>query len=126
MLTAAQRDLLAFIQSYAEAHRGVPPTWAEMAAASGLRSKSGVTRLICGLEERGYIRRLPNRARAIEILRPAGAEPLLTVTREPNGDVGLQAGPGLGAAVATDPTLRVRIYGCVDAALRPAAGKAVA
>jgi repressor LexA len=62
-LTAKQRDLLAFLQSC-----GRTPSFDEMRLALGLRSKSGVHRLIEGLEERGFIRRVPNRARAIELV----------------------------------------------------------
>ena len=54
----------------------MPPSFDEMRDALGLASKSGVHRLVSGLEERGYIRRLANRARAIEILRPAGTPSL--------------------------------------------------
>src|SRR6056300_393995 len=71
MLTQKQSELLAFLTSHMETH-DVPPSFDEMRDALGLASKSGIHRLVSGLEERGYIRRLPNRARAIEVLRPAG------------------------------------------------------
>lgn len=71
MLTEQQTDLLTFIKRYMRQRRGVAPTYQEMAAAVGQRSKSGVHRLILGLEERGAIRRLPGKARAIEIIRRA-------------------------------------------------------
>ena len=70
MLTQKQSELLAFLTSHMDAHE-VPPSFDEMRDALGLASKSGIHRLVSGLEERGYIRRLANRARAIEILRPA-------------------------------------------------------
>lgn len=70
-MTPAQRDLLAFIASFIEAHDGVPPSFDEMKDALGLKSKSGIHRLILALEERGKIARLPNRARCIEIVRNA-------------------------------------------------------
>ena len=72
MLTQKQSELLAFLTSYMAEH-DVPPSFDEMRGALGLASKSGIHRLVSGLEERGYIRRLANRARAIQILQPAAA-----------------------------------------------------
>lgn len=75
MVTHKQRELLAFIHKRLQ-RDGVPPSFDEMKEALGLRSKSGIHRLITALEERGYIQRLPHRARAIEILRlPEGLAP---------------------------------------------------
>ena len=68
MLTQRQHQLLKFIQDYLDRH-GVPPSFEEMRSALKLKSKSGIHRLITGLEERGYIRRLAYRARALEVLR---------------------------------------------------------
>jgi repressor LexA len=68
MLTRKQYDLLHFIHSRLQ-RDGVPPSFDEMKDALDLRSKSGIHRLITALEERGFIRRLPHRARAIEIVR---------------------------------------------------------
>lgn len=68
MLTKKQLDLLAFIQKRVQSE-GVPPSFDEMKLALDLRSKSGIHRLITALEERGFIRRLAHRARAIEIVR---------------------------------------------------------
>lgn len=68
MLTKKQRDLLEFIHKRLQ-RDGVPPSFDEMKEALDLRSKSGIHRLITALEERGFIRRLAHRARAIEILR---------------------------------------------------------
>ena len=68
MLTAKQRELLLFInQRIIEG--GVPPSFDEMKEALDLASKSGIHRLITALEERGFIRRLPHRARALEVLK---------------------------------------------------------
>ena len=68
MLTRKQHELLAFlVKSYNNSE--VTPSFDEMREAVGLASKSGIHRLVTALEERGYIRRLPNKARAIEILR---------------------------------------------------------
>ena len=68
MLTRKQLDLLEFIHKRM-GRDGVPPSFDEMKEALDLRSKSGIHRLITALEERGFIRRLAHRARAIEIVR---------------------------------------------------------
>jgi repressor LexA len=68
MLTAKQRELLMFIDERLK-QDGVSPSFDEMREALELKSKSGVHRLISALEERGFIRRLPNRARALEVLK---------------------------------------------------------
>ncbi|MBL8660843.1 MAG: transcriptional repressor LexA [Rhodospirillales bacterium] len=68
MLTKKQYDLLLFIDRRLKEH-GVAPSFDEMKEALGLRSKSGIHRLMTGLEERGFIRRLPHRARALEVIR---------------------------------------------------------
>ena len=68
MLTRKQHELIRFIQTRLE-ESGVSPSFEEMKEALDLTSKSGVHRLISALEERGFIRRLPNRARALEVLK---------------------------------------------------------
>lgn len=68
MLTRKQHELLRFIQERLR-ESGVPPSFDEMKDALDLRSKSGIHRLIMALEERGFIRRLPNRARALEVIK---------------------------------------------------------
>src|SRR3546814_17081366 len=68
MLTAKQHELICFIHDRL-AETGVSPSLEEMKDALDLKSKSGVHRLISALEERAFIRRLPNRARALEVLR---------------------------------------------------------
>ena len=68
MLTRKQYELLRFISERLK-EAGVPPSFDEMKDALDLRSKSGIHRLITALEERGFIRRLPNRARAIEVIK---------------------------------------------------------
>jgi repressor LexA len=68
MLTAKQRELLIFIDGRLK-DGGVSPSFDEMREALELKSKSGVHRLISALEERGFIRRLPNRARALEVVK---------------------------------------------------------
>ena len=74
MLTRKQKELLLLIRDRLAAD-GVPPSFDEMKDALGLKSKSGIHRLITGLEERGFIKRLPHRARALEITRmPEGGD----------------------------------------------------
>jgi repressor LexA len=68
MLTRKQHELLRFIHDRLK-ETEIPPSFEEMKEALGLRSKSGIHRLITALEERGFIRRLPNRARALEVIR---------------------------------------------------------
>lgn len=104
MLTRKQHELIRFIQLRLE-ENGISPSFEEMKEALDLKSKSGVHRLISALEERGFIRRLPNRARALEVIRtPEDAVPASrsqkaandtiipafatkTVSREPANDV---------------------------------------
>jgi repressor LexA len=74
MLTKKQSELLRFIHERLK-ETGVPPSFDEMKDALDLRSKSGIHRLILALEERGFIRRLPNRARALEVVRLPGTTP---------------------------------------------------
>ena len=68
MLTEKQKELLLFIHERMQ-EKGVPPSFDEMKDALDLKSKSGIHRLITALVERGFIRRLPHRARAIEVIR---------------------------------------------------------
>ena len=68
MLTRKQHELLMFIHERMK-EAGIPPSFDEMKDALDLRSKSGIHRLITALEERGFIRRLPNRARALEVVK---------------------------------------------------------
>jgi len=68
MLTAKQKELLLLIHHRVQ-DTGVPPSFEEMKEALDLKSKSGIHRLITALEERGFIRRLPHRARALEIVK---------------------------------------------------------
>ena len=75
MLTQKQKDLLLLIDKKIKTE-GVPPSYDEMKDALGLASKSGIHRLITALEERGFIRRLPNKARALEVLQlPQDSKP---------------------------------------------------
>ena len=68
MLTQKQKELLLFIHKRMQ-EEGVPPSFDEMKDALDLKSKSGIHRLITALEERGFIRRLAHRARALEVIK---------------------------------------------------------
>ena len=82
MLTAKQHELLHFIQERLDSS-GISPSFEEMKEALGLKSKSGIHRLISALEERGFLRRLPNRARALEVLKvPDAAKPAVRERRD--------------------------------------------
>ncbi|WP_439815922.1 transcriptional repressor LexA [Zavarzinia sp. CC-PAN008] len=85
MLTAKQHELLIYIDAKLK-ERGVSPSFDEMKDALHLRSKSGIHRLITALEERGFIRRLPHRARALEVLK------LPEVDARPKREPGLTTG----------------------------------
>ena len=86
MLTQKQKDLLLLIDKKIKA-TGVPPSYDEMKDALGLASKSGIHRLITALEERGFIRRLPNKARALEVLKlPTEANPAPAPAPAPAND----------------------------------------
>ncbi len=81
MLTRKQQELLLFIHERMK-ESGVPPSFDEMKDALDLASKSGIHRLITALEERGFIRRLPNRARALEVIKlPDAYNPSLQLRR---------------------------------------------
>ena len=85
MLTPKQKELLLFINERLK-ESGVPPSYDEMKEALDLRSKSGIHRLITALEERGFIRRLPHRARALEIVKmPEGAQNSFRRSASPRG-----------------------------------------
>lgn len=88
MLTRKQYDLLIYIQGYLD-QKGLPPSFDEMRDALNLKSKSGIHRLVGALEERGFIRRLPHRARAVEIVRLP--EDILPQNRKPSEHSDLSA-----------------------------------
>jgi repressor LexA len=115
MLTAKQRALLLFIHDRLE-ETGVSPSFEEMKTALDLKSKSGIHRLITALEERGFLRRLPHKARALEVLRmpdaatpkarepfkPAVIENLNYADPKPSG-MGEESVPILGRIAAGTP-----------------------
>ncbi|KQZ13697.1 MULTISPECIES: transcriptional repressor LexA [unclassified Mesorhizobium] len=101
MLTRKQHELLLFIHERLK-ESGIPPSFDEMKEALDLASKSGIHRLITALEERGFIRRLPNRARALEVLRlPDSIAPGLNAARK--FSPGIIQG-GLGRPQPKEPT----------------------
>ena len=102
MLTQKQNELLTHLSDHMQQHN-VPPSFDEMRDALGLASKSGVHRLVSGLEERGYIKRLANRARAIEILKPVTAAAGGVVTRAVETASNLVSLPLLGRIAAGTP-----------------------
>jgi repressor LexA len=125
MLTRKQRELLKFIQERL-GETGISPSFDEMKEALGLKSKSGVHRLITGLEERGFIRRLPHRARALDVVRlpedqtakapvarPAAAEgrAALNVIR---GDF-TPSLPGAVVAAQASSAIQLPLYGKIAA-----------
>ncbi len=118
MLTAKQHELIRFIQLRLE-ETGISPSFEEMKQALDLKSKSGVHRLISALEERGFLRRLPNRARALEVIRqPEDATP----ARAAGGNVVAFAPPpavrpafaNLGQAPAND-VIELPLHGRIAA-----------
>ena len=99
MLTRKQHELITFIQNRLEVS-GISPSFEEMKDALDLKSKSGVHRLISALEERGFIRRLPNRARALEVIRqPEGAVTKAARPVAANANSGTTLAPLRGGAL---------------------------
>jgi repressor LexA len=104
MLTHQQLHLLNYLESYHGSH-GIMPSMDEMRVALDLRSKSGIPRLLRGLEERGTIRRLERRARAIEIIRGASAMRREQRPRPDTGAGGPSAVPLVGTVSSGSPPL---------------------
>ncbi|MDQ3140366.1 MAG: repressor LexA, partial [Pseudomonadota bacterium] len=102
MLTVKQHELLSFIHDRLAA-TGVSPSFDEMREALDLKSKSGVHRLISALEERQFIRRLPNRARALEVVKMP----------EVNAPVALAPRPVI--ATAANDTIEIPMHGKIAA-----------
>ena len=103
MLTAKQRELLLFIDARLK-DGGISPSFDEMREALDLKSKSGVHRLISALEERGFIRRLPNRARALEVVK-------LPETQAPSNVVQLRP----SAPAPANDTIEIPLHGRIAA-----------
>ena len=100
MLTGKQHQLLTFLIEHQQNEGDITPSFDEMKQAVGLASKSGIHRLVSALEERGYIRRLPNRARAIEVIKtPSGT------SVQPSNVVSADFGDNAQSAVVELPLL---------------------
>jgi len=113
MLTRKQHELITFIQRKLE-DSGISPSFEEMKEALDLKSKSGVHRLISALEERGFIRRLPNRARALEVIKtPEGS---VSKAPKPANDAlaPLRGGAAPKAAPAND-VIEIPLHGRIAA-----------
>ena len=109
MLTAKQHELLLFIHERLE-ENGISPSFEEMKDALDLKSKSGVHRLISALEERGFIRRLPNRARALEVLKVPDS-----VAGRGNDAVAKATTPPPGEPIAANDVIEVPLHGRIAA-----------
>jgi len=109
MLTPKQQELLSFIHDRLE-EGGVSPSFEEMKDALDLRSKSGIHRLINALEERCFIRRLPNRARALEVLKLPDA-----MHRAPVPPVALAAKAAAPIPIAANDVLEIPLHGRIAA-----------
>lgn len=115
MLTRKQHELLRFIQVRLE-ESGISPSFEEMKEALDLKSKSGVHRLISALEERGFIRRLPNRARALEVLRQAedsSSKPVRTAANTSSSVPDMQA--PLHAPRPANDVIEIPLHGRIAA-----------
>lgn len=116
MLTAKQHELIRFIQQRLE-ETGISPSFEEMKEALELKSKSGVHRLISALEERGFLRRLPNRARALEVIRqPEDATPARTAVSAGDNVVAMvPPAPRVVEAVAANDVIELPLHGRIAA-----------
>ncbi|KGB54284.1 LexA repressor [Sphingopyxis sp. LC81] len=112
MLTAKQHELLHFIQERLDTS-GISPSFEEMKEALGLKSKSGIHRLISALEERGFLRRLPNRARALEVLKVPEAAKAAAPARE--NVVPLRKAPPALKPIAANDIIEVPLHGKIAA-----------
>jgi repressor LexA len=106
MLTRKQSELLTYIQDRLK-ESGISPSFEEMKDALALKSKSGVHRLISALEERGFIRRLPNRARALEVLRVPEAQ----------GGIPAQARATVSPPEAANDVIELPLHGRIAAGM---------
>ncbi|WP_394727762.1 transcriptional repressor LexA [Altererythrobacter sp. GH1-8] len=113
MLTAKQHELIQFIQKRLE-ETGISPSFEEMKEALDLKSKSGVHRLISALEERGFIRRLPNRARALEVIKqPEASTP--AGRQAPANDVISQVARKPAAPEPANDVIEIPLHGRIAA-----------
>ncbi|MBO9517385.1 MAG: transcriptional repressor LexA [Porphyrobacter sp.] len=114
MLTAKQHELLRYIQVKLE-ETGISPSFEEMKEALDLKSKSGVHRLISALEERGFIRRLPNRARALEVLRQPENVGSSTPRAAPANDVIGRTPPPASRPEPANDVIEIPLHGRIAA-----------
>jgi repressor LexA len=115
MLTRKQHELLSFIQTRLD-DSGISPSFEEMKEALDLKSKSGVHRLISALEERGFIRRLPNRARALEVIREPESLATKAAPRSAPPRPAPTARPAtLAAPVAANDVIEIPLHGRIAA-----------
>jgi len=114
MLTAKQHELLLYIQRKLE-ETGISPSFEEMKDALDLKSKSGVHRLISALEERGFIRRLPNRARALEVLRQPENVSSSSARPAPANDTVVQLTPPAARPAAANDVIDLPLHGRIAA-----------
>lgn len=112
MLTAKQHELLLYIQRKLE-ETGISPSFEEMKEALDLKSKSGVHRLISALEERGFLRRLPNRARALEVLRQP--ENVVASARSAANDTVVQMTPPRARPEPANDVIEIPLHGRIAA-----------
>jgi repressor LexA len=110
MLTAKQHELIRFIQQRLE-ETGISPSFEEMKEALDLKSKSGVHRLISALEERGFLRRLPNRARALEVVR----QPEDVTPARGSGNVVPMPAPRAAAPEPANDVIELPLHGRIAA-----------
>ncbi|MXO59596.1 transcriptional repressor LexA [Altererythrobacter salegens] len=116
MLTAKQHELLLYIQRKLE-ETGISPSFEEMKEALDLKSKSGVHRLISALEERGFLRRLPNRARALEVLKqPENVKGQAPAAANSNDPVSRVTMPPRAASPAND-VIEIPLHGKIAAGM---------
>ncbi len=119
MLTAKQHELIRFIQQRLE-ETGISPSFEEMKEALDLKSKSGVHRLISALEERGFIRRLPNRARALEVLKTPeealpGNRPATPIPANANDAIAMAHAAKAVAPEPANDVLEIPLHGRIAA-----------
>ncbi len=116
MLTRKQHELVCFIHDRL-AETGVSPSFEEMKEALDLKSKSGVHRLISALEERGFIRRLPNRARALEVMKMPERKEGATPTLARDNVVAMPPRPAPAAPQPANDVLEIPLHGRIAAGL---------
>ncbi len=115
MLTAKQHELIRFIQTRLE-DTGISPSFEEMKEALDLKSKSGVHRLISALEERGFLRRLPNRARALEVIKqPEDVNASVVRVPAANDVVARTVAPAQPAPSPANDVIEIPLHGRIAA-----------